>query len=109
VINEKSVRYIDGSESWLDPIVGLRTIWDFAERWNLTLAGNIGGFGAGSEFAWAATGLFGYRFSLLGKDNANLLFGYRALYQDYKNGSGSNLFEFDATMHGPVIGLSIGF
>lgn len=51
----------------------------------------------------------GCRFSLLGKDNAQFLFGYRALYQDYKKGSGSGLFEFDATMHGPIVGLSIGF
>jgi len=108
-INQKDVRYTDGSQNWLDPIVGIRTVWDFAERWNFTLAGNIGGFGIGSDFAWEASGYFGYCFSLWGKDNANLLFGYQALYQDYKKGSGSDRFEFDATMHGPLIGLSIGF
>jgi hypothetical protein len=108
-INAKDVRYVDGSEDWLDPIVGLRTIWDFSKRWHFTLAGNIGGFGVGSDFAWEAFGLFGYRFSLWGKDNANFLFGYRALYEDYKTGSGSDLFEFDATMHGPIFGLRVGF
>ncbi|MCJ7593187.1 MAG: hypothetical protein MUO52_00260 [Desulfobacterales bacterium] len=108
-INQKDVRYTDGSQNWLDPIVGLRTIWDFSKQWNFTLSGNIGGFGVGSDFAWEGYGYFGYRFSLLGKDNAQFLFGYRALYQDYKKGSGSGLFEFDATMHGPIVGLSIGF
>jgi hypothetical protein len=108
-INAKAVRYVEGSENWLDPIFGVRTIWDFSKKWNFTLAGNIGGFGAGSDFAWEAYGFFGYRFSLWGKDNANFVFGYRALYQDYKSGSGSDLFEFDATMHGPIFGLSIGF
>jgi hypothetical protein len=32
-------------------------------------------------------------------------FGYRALCQDYKTGSGPE-FAFDATMHGPVIALN---
>lgn len=108
-INQKDFQYTDGSQSWLDPIVGIRTIFDFTERWSFTLAGNIGGFGVGSDFAWEASGYFGYRFSLWGEDNANFLFGYQALYQDYKKGSGSDLFAFDATMQGPVLGLSIGF
>ena len=108
-INAKDVLYVEGSKNWLDPIIGLRTIWDFSKKWNFTLAGNIGGFGVGSDFAWEGFGYFGYRFSLWGKDNANFLFGYRALYQDYTSGSGSDLFEFDVTMHGPILGLSIGF
>jgi hypothetical protein len=108
-INAKEVRYTEGSKNWLDPIFGLRTIWDFSKRWNFELGGNIGGFGTGSDFAWEAFSFFGYRFSLFGQDNAHFYFGYRALYQDYKEGSGSDLFEFDTTMHGPVLGLSIGF
>jgi hypothetical protein len=63
----------------------------------------------GSDFAWEAWGLFGYGFSLLGEDNAKFLFGYRALYQDYKDGHGANRFEYNTTMHGPLVGLSIGF
>jgi hypothetical protein len=99
-----------GSVGWVDPIVGLRTIWDLTGRWNVTLSGNIGGFGVSSDFAWEAAGLIGYRFGLLGKDkNANFVFGYRALYEDYEKGSGGDRFEFDATIHGPVFGLSIRF
>jgi hypothetical protein len=108
-INAIGVGYADDSQSWLDPIIGLRSIWDFTEKWNFTLAGNIGGFGVGSDFAWEAFGYFGYRFDMWGKDNANVCLGYRALYQDYKSGSGSEQFEFDATMHGPILGLMIGF
>ena len=40
---------------------------------------------------------------------ATFIFGYRALYQDYSEGSGSDRFEYKATMHGPIFGLSIGF
>jgi hypothetical protein len=35
--------------------------------------------------------------------------GYRALSQDYDDGSGADRFEWDVTLHGPLLGLSIGF
>ena len=105
----KGVAKFRGSQDWLDPIVGVRTIWDLSERWSFGAAGNIGGFGVGSDFAWEAWGLFAYRFSLFGEDNAKFLLGYRALSQDYDDGHGARKFEYDTTMHGPLVGLSIGF
>jgi len=75
----------------------------------VTALGDIGGFGAGSEFTWQAAGMVGYRFGLFGDDNARVLAGYRALYQDYKSGSGSNEFKWDMTLHGPVLALAISF
>ncbi len=35
----------------------------------------------------------------------SFLGGYRALYQDYENGSGPDLFKIDATFHGPLLGV----
>ena len=32
--------------------------------------------------------------------------GYRALYVDYTKGSGLTHFEYNMTMHGPIIGLT---
>ena len=34
---------------------------------------------------------------------------YRAIYQDYKDGSGDDKFEWDVTFHGPILGLVIEF
>jgi hypothetical protein len=51
----------------------------------------------------------GYRFGLFGQDNANLLAGYKALRQKYQDGDGRSAFEWDITMHGPVLGLTITF
>jgi hypothetical protein len=31
------------------------------------------------------------------------------MYQDYTNGSGDNKFEWDVTLHGPILGLVIEF
>jgi len=56
-----------------------------------------------------ATGPVTYRFGLFGDDNAKFGAGYRALYQDYSDGSGANKFEWDVTLHGPVFALGIEF
>jgi len=34
---------------------------------------------------------------------------HRARYQDYTDGSGADKFEWDVTLHGPILGLAIGF
>jgi hypothetical protein len=98
-----------GSEDWIDPIIGARTLWFLSRKWTLVAAGDIGGFGVGSDFAWQATGVLGYNFRILGDDNARVYLGYRAMSWDYKKGSGSNKFEWDVTVHGPVLCLSYHF
>ena len=98
-----------GKEDWFEPVLGLRTIWDLSDRWSLMMGGDIGGMAFGSDFAWGAYGVFGYRFNLFGNDNARVIVGYRAMSQDYDDGHGSNKFEWDVTLHGPVIGLTIPF
>lgn len=108
-IKDDGLPSYDGSQDWIDPTIGLHTQWDITERWNVTLGGSIGGFGVGSHFAWSALGLVGYRFNLSKSVTGNVLLGYRALDQNYDTGTGDNLFEWDTTMYGPILGLSIGF
>ncbi len=100
---------VEGDKHWVDPLVGLKTTWDFTERWAISLAGDIGGFGVGSDFAWNAFGLIGYRFGLFGTNNAAVYAGYRALSQDYTDGSGDDKFKWDVILHGPIAGLRIAF
>jgi hypothetical protein len=103
-------RLLQDIEQWAYPMIGGRALWDITRRWNLTIAGDVGGFDiGGSRLAWSATGLAGYRFNFCKKVTGNAQVGYRAVYQDYATGSGLNRFEFDVTMHGPVVGLAIGF
>jgi len=100
---------LGNDQDWFEPIVGLRTLWELSPRWGVTAAGDIGGFGVGSDFAWQAIGLVSYRFGLFGENNSRFLFGYRALHQDYSTGSGTNKFEWDVTLHGPIFALAIEF
>jgi hypothetical protein len=99
-----------GDKDWVDPLIGARAFFDFSERWALSLQGNVGGFGVGSDFTWGALGTIGYRFRLFSeKNNARAVAGYRAIYQDYSDGSGSDRFEWEVTLHGPILGLVIRF
>ena len=102
-------RSFSGSQDWIDPVIGVHTQWDFTERWNMILGGTIGGFGVGSQFAWSAIGLVGYRFNFSKTVTGNVLVGYRVLDQNYDTGSGRDKSEWDVIMYGPILGLTIGF
>jgi hypothetical protein len=94
----------DQNKSWTDLIVGGRMIFDLSEKWAFILRGDIGGFGisGSSDFTANGIGLVGWTFH----PSWTLLGGYRALYQDYETGSGSNEFKYDVTTHGPILGLT---
>jgi len=93
---------VDASEDWLDPLIGLRWVWGFADKWSLVARGDIGGFGIGSDFSAQGLALIDWQpFKYV-----SFLAGYRAIYQDYESGSGSDLFRYDATMHGPLLGVN---
>ena len=100
---------VSKDKSWVEPLIGVRTIWDFSEQWTATLTGDIGGVAFGSDFAWNAMGLIGYRFDLFGEKNAKAFAGYQALSQDYTDGSGRDKFQWDVTLYGPILGLVVGF
>jgi hypothetical protein len=103
----KSSPNIEGDVNFFDPIVGFTSVFDYPHNFNLIAHGDLGGFSVGSEFTWQLWATLGYRFGLFGNNNANALVGYRALSQDYKEGSGENRFRWDVIIHGPIIGLAI--
>ena len=108
-IFQNRVNNVSQDKSWVEPLVGARTIWNLSERWTATLAGDVGGVAFGSDFAWDALGLIGYRFDLFGEKNAQAFAGYRALSQDYTDGSGRDKFQWDVTLYGPILGLAVRF
>ena len=98
-----------GAINWVDPYVGLRIRHKLAPRQDLTLEGDIGGFGAGSRISWQAFGSYKYEFGSTGNVAWSGVLGYRALYVDYTQGWGNTFFELNLLQHGPVIGLSARF
>jgi opacity protein-like surface antigen len=93
---------LDGDHSWVDPIVGLRYNYQISERWTVRLYGDIGGFGAASDFTWQTLGLIEYQ----PWKNVAIAAGYRAIGTDYES-SGADAFTYDATIYGPVVGIDI--
>jgi len=60
------------------------------------------------NFARDVFGLIGDRFNLFGKYNARSFAGYRALSQDYTDGSGDDKFKWNAALcQPPVFGLLV--
>jgi hypothetical protein len=106
----KRIRGASGHKDWFDPLIGARAFFDLSERWSLALQGNFSGFGVGSDFTWGAMGTIGYNFRLFSEiNNARAAAGYRAIYQNYTDGSGDDKFKWDVTYHGPILGLVINF
>ncbi|MCP4402668.1 MAG: hypothetical protein GY801_35850, partial [bacterium] len=66
---------------------------------------DVGGFGVGSDLTWSVSSFLGYQFTPL----FSLWGGYRALGVDYQTGSGTDVFKYDMTMSGPIIGLGFSF
>jgi len=91
-------------QNWVDPLIGMRWIWHFAERWKLFVTGDIGGFGIGSSFSWQAGALVDWQ----PFKHVSFVAGYRALYQDYEDGTSGtpDYFNIQATYHGPLLGVS---
>jgi hypothetical protein len=105
-----SLAYADsGDVTWIDPLVGLRLRHQFMPGHELTLSGDVGGFGAGSEFSWQAIGAYRFTFAHAYGATWSGLLGYRALYVDYSKGAGDTLYQFDMLQHGPIMGISARF
>ena len=101
-----AVRSVDGSKTWVDPIVGVQLHTpDTGKRWHAQVYTEIGGFGAGSTFTWQLFPTIGVNVS----KRASLEFGYRWLDIDYTSGDGATLFKYDMLTQGPVMGFAFKF
>jgi hypothetical protein len=95
-------------QDWVDPMIGARMSIPLCQSFSFVLTGEIGGFGAVSEVAWAAGGMFSWDFHL-GHCPSSLQFGYLAVGDNYSHGSGANEFVWDTVLQGPVINFVVRF
>ena len=94
-----------GTQDWWDPIVGGNLRLPLGGNFSLNVRGDVGGFGAGSDFAWQAFPYLSWQFTKWGSLEA----GYRWLYMDYETGSGSSRFKYDILSQGPQFGITFHF
>ena len=91
----------DASDTWVDPVFGLRGRYTFDEDFFVGVSGDVGGFGVGSELTYQVLGTVGWSFA----DDWALSAGYRYLFVD-KDFDGQDI-KFQ--IHGPVVGVTYRF
>lgn len=99
---------IDAHKNWFDFIVGGRILLNFYKKLTFEVRTDVGGFGLGfsSNISWNIVSVIAYELPWY---RITPLIGYRALYDDYSDGSGNNRFAYNAWMYGPVLGVAFRF
>lgn len=87
------------SQDWVDPLVGGRIELMPAPKVVVTVLGDVGGWGTGSQLEYQVVGLLGYKI----KPTWTLQAGYRYLSVDYRSGG----FLFNVITSGAIAGLTI--
>lgn len=87
------------SKSWVDGVVGGRVKLHLTDKLFASVIGSVGGLAADVE--WDIYAGLNYAFT----ERWSAFAGYRALHVDYK----SSDFLYDATQHGPVLGVAVRF
>ncbi|SHJ54477.1 hypothetical protein SAMN05444000_11012 [Shimia gijangensis] len=97
---------LGGTETWWEPVIGARALWQINDRWNGFAAADAGGFGAGeNDLAWSATLGLGYE---VGKHGA-LKFGLRYYSIDYSTVRSDGVFAYKVQQIGPFVGYTYTF
>ena len=94
-----------GDLEWVDPVVGARIRHQFASGSEFNLLGDVGGFGAGSEFSWQAVATYGFDVNAFGTTMRSVV-GYRALSVDYSENTQHGKSGLDWIQHGPILGVA---
>jgi opacity protein-like surface antigen len=89
------------TQSWWDPVIGVRVLRPFAEAWTFVGYADIGGFGVGSDLTYQL--LAGVNWQFANRWTAKA--GYRHLYQDYDD----NGFIWGMTSSGLYLGAGFRF
>jgi hypothetical protein len=89
------------SQDWVDPLVGGRIGVPLSPKLDVTVAGDVGGWGTGSQLEYQVVGLLGYKV----KPNVTLQVGYRYLDVNYE-ASGVHGGILDAAMSGIAFGAT---
>jgi hypothetical protein len=89
---------------FLDPMFGARAYLALTKKFGISAAGQIGGFGIGSELNYLAGGNLVYNFT----NWLAVSGGYRYWYWKYEDDD-AKLNRLEQTLHGPVVGLQLKY
>jgi hypothetical protein len=92
---------IEGSQSWIDPFVGIGLRAKLSEALTFVTKADVGGFGVGSDSTWQAYAGLECRVT----ESMWAGFGWKHLHTDYSDGG----FGYNVNMSGPVLELGMSF
>ena len=90
------------SQNWVDPLVGGRIVADLSPKIVTTVAGDVGGWGTGSQLEYQVVGALGYKLT----PKLILQAGYRYLYFDYLKGGRAGTVV-NTALSGIVLGVTM--
>lgn len=98
---------LDGSDKWVDPVLGGHMESPFSDGWFAALDADLGGFGIGSDLTYKAIGAIGYEVS----PTFSILAEYSLLGVDYTTDTPEigGSATYDTLRHGPRIGARLTF
>jgi hypothetical protein len=91
------------SQNWIDPVVGGRITGNLTPKVAVIVAGDVGGWGTGSQLDYQIVGILGYRI----KPALTLQAGYRYLAVNYRNSGPVINTHIDTVTSGALLGLTI--
>ena len=103
--NPASGPSVDGSKSWIDPIVGVRADVTFRNGASIDLVADVGGVVTGSDPSWSFDAEISWP---LGRHWA-VVAGWTVLDIDYRVGSGDRDFTMNIGLSGPHVGVTYRF
>jgi hypothetical protein len=86
------------SKTWIDPIVAMRMNAPLGGKFNLSLYGDVGGFGIGSKLTWQGIATANYQIN----HKMAVGLGWRYFKINYKDNDG---FLYDVAQSGPILTL----
>lgn len=97
---------IGGTETWFEPVVGLRGAMEISERWTLGARTELSGFGVnGNDLQYLV--LFGADWRAW--ERTSLKFGYQFYGIDYSTDRSGGKFAYDVDQNGAYVGLTFRF
>jgi hypothetical protein len=82
-------------QTWFDPLIAMRMIYPLGGKWSMSLYGDAGGFGVGSDLTWQAFGAVDYQIN----HKMTIGAGWRHYKVKYRHGD----FLYDVYQTGPII------
>ncbi len=97
---------LGGTESWFEPVVGVRGALQLSDRWTIGARADFGGFGVnGDDLQWKVIAGFDYR----AWEHTSVRLGWMFYGIDYSTNRSDGKFAYDIFQHGPYMALSYRF